>query len=213
MVLSALGFITWCQNGSVYSKLALSGAWLSRALHAWGIWRPAQGRGSWDSWLPPCREAALAPLQNTQFLGNTAGSGGRALDSSGIHSAKWEMCWHYVMPGSSGSGAAPGGTQARRPCTGRHCAFSSRAQTPSFRVTLSLANSPRQGSGPGSIRLQSGVAGCGAVDPTQLLCPLFISASWMPPVSPSDQLTQGPSPFSPVPGHLFYSCLWSDCWR
>lgn len=80
------------------------------------------------------------------------------------------------------------GCSRRDTSTGRHCAFSSRAQTPSFRVTLSLTSwGSRQDSGPGSIRVQSGVAGCGPGD--EMLCPLFIAASRRPPISPSNQLT------------------------
>lgn len=102
------------------------------------------------------------------------------------------MCWHYPVPENSRRGAAPGGTQARRPCTGRHCAFSSRAQTPSFRVTQPTAPGKTQ------VHSPSGAAGCGAGD--KLLCPLFISASGMPPVSPSNQITAWPRTFS------FLSC-------
>lgn len=88
---------------------------------------------------------------------------------------------------------------------------------PSFRVTQSLTNSPRQGSGlAGSIRVQSGVAGCGAGD--KRLCPLLIYSFKCHQshllTNPTLQRGQGPSSrFSPVPGQLFCSCLWSDCRR
>lgn len=105
-------------------------------------------------------------------------------------------------------------TGQERPCTGTPCAFSSRAQTPASEWHNPW---PRQGSGlAGSIRVQSGVAGCGAGD--KRLCPLLIYSFKCHQshllTNPTLQRGQGPSSrFSPVPGQLFCSCLWSDCRR
>lgn len=105
-------------------------------------------------------------------------------------------------------------TGQERPCTGRPCAFSSRAQTPA-----SEWHNPWP-TAPGKTQVLQGPSECSQEwQDVGLVTNDFVPYSFKCHEShlltnPTLQRGQGPSSrFSPVPGQLFCSCLWSDCRR